>query len=85
MGDDGRPPRIIDSDEQIPIIADRLNVYLTDDNANLQQWVKDFKGKYPSDNYRIIGVDPNAQLIQIQVPSSERESLGKRLPQELPR
>lgn len=85
MGDDGRLPRIIDSDEQIPIIADRLNVYLTDDNANLQQWVKDFKGKYPSDNYCVIGIDPNAQLIQIQVPSSERESLGKRLPQELPR
>lgn len=85
IGDDGRRPRIVDSDEQIPIIADRINVFLTDDNANLQQWVEDFKAKYPSDNYRIIGADPNSQMIQIEVPPSEREALGKRLPQELPR
>lgn len=84
-GEDGKAPEVIDSDDQIPILSDRLNIFLTDSDADLQQWVNDFKAQYPDAAYRVIGWDPNVQLIQIQVPADEREAIGKRLPDELPR
>ncbi|MCD8506631.1 MAG: TetR/AcrR family transcriptional regulator [Alkalibacterium thalassium] len=49
-------------------------IYFEDKNADLNKWVQDFKQIYPSDNYQVIGYDPNVRMIQIQIPEGQRDN-----------
>lgn len=66
------------------VIANRLNVYFEDENADLNRWAHDFKRAYPSDDYRIIGADPNVRMIQIQIPEDRRDRVREELNAKIP-
>ncbi|MCF0158892.1 MAG: S8 family serine peptidase, partial [Veillonella sp.] len=85
VGEHGEEPPIIDNEGAPNVIANRLNVYLEDDNADLNQWAQDFNAAYSGDNYQIIGCDPNVKLIQIMIPENERDKIREELPSKLPR
>ncbi len=76
MTDDlGMLPPIIHNDGAPDLVANRLNIYFSDDNADLDLWIKKFKQAYPGDEYIIIGHDRNVRMIQIQIPEDARNSV----------
>lgn len=60
---------------QRPIVADRINVLVDDEELMLEQVMSDFKAMYPSDDYEVIYADENTKRLQIRVPRSERERM----------
>lgn len=101
IGDDGKLPEgtvvapITDEDGNMPpigkspdgenIVANRLNIYFENDNANLNQFAQDFKKAYPQDEYTIIGCDRNVKMVQIQVPTDQRDRVRDEMVSKLPR
>lgn len=82
----------IDSDEQITydqdsltmIVSDRLNILLRGDNKNIDQFARDFKEKYPGNEYQIIYYDDKTYRLQLRVPEDEREVLKQKMPNQFP-
>lgn len=101
IGDDGKLPEgtvvapITDEDGNMPpigkspdgenIVANRLNIYFENDNANLNQFAQDFKKAYPQGEYTIIGCDRNVKMVQIQVPTDQRDRVRDEMVSKLPR
>lgn len=80
VGDGGIMPPIVSNPGTPDVIDNRLNIYFENENADLNKWVRDFKRLYPSDNYQIIGYDPNVRMIQIQIPEGQRNNIREELP-----
>lgn len=83
VGEDGQMPPIIDNEGSPDVVANRLNVFFENENADLNKWAHDFKQLYPGENYQIIGVDPNTKLIQIMIPERERDKIREELPKRI--
>lgn len=76
---------IIDNpDDKRPIVGNRLNVLLDDENLTITGFAADFKNAYPDDKYSIIYADPITKRLQIKVPSDERETVKRELVNKLP-
>lgn len=82
-GDNGETPDIVHNEGFPDIIANRLNIYFENEDADLNKWVQDFKRLYPSDDYSVIGYDENVKIIQIQIPESERQIIREELPSKI--
>ena len=82
MGDDGTPPPVHKQPGKPDIIANRLNLYFEDDDADLQAFASEFKSIYADEKYQIIGCDDKVKFIQIQIPEEEREQIRQALPQQ---
>jgi subtilisin family serine protease len=63
------------------IASDRLNIYidLKGDSRNMLRWARAFKREYPGKEYSISYYDYDLELIQILVPSTEREIIKSTL------
>lgn len=83
INENGEYPSIEHNDGAPDIIANRLNIYFEDENADFNQWAKDFKKAYPSDEYTIIGWDENVKMIQIQIPEDKRNTVRKEINDKL--
>ena len=83
VGDDGQRPPVVSNPGAPDVIDNRLNIYFENDQANLDKWAEDFKKIYPSDEYQIIGYDPNVRMIQIKVPAGQRNNIREELPQKI--
>ena len=85
--DNGEGPQLIDNPE-VPggpqIIADRLVLFMEDDNGNLDALARDFKQAYPGDQYRIIGMDRYVKSITIKIPANERETIRETINGKIP-
>lgn len=75
MGEGGEEPPIIEQPGVPNIIANRLFLYLENENDNVEALARDFKKVYPDDKYSIIGYDKEVKLLIIQIPESEREHI----------
>ena len=67
------------------IALDRLNIYL-DQKGNprtMLKWARAFKRAYPGKEYEITYYDKELDILQIMVPSSEREVIKNSLPGQL--
>lgn len=64
------------------IIANRLNVLMENDDKSIMDLARDFKQKYPGDQYQVVYYDDVVKRMQIVVPEAEREAMKERLPQE---
>lgn len=64
------------------IIANRLNVLMENEDKSIMDLAKDFKAKYPGDQYKVVYYDDVIKRMQIVVPENEREAIKARLPQE---
>lgn len=85
IGDDGKTPLpIIENDNAPDVIANRLNLYFEDDQADLNKFAKEFKEAYPSDEYKIIGCDDNVKWIQIQIPENDRNKVRNEINSKIP-
>ena len=82
-GEDGTPPPIAERPGMPDIIANRLLLFMEEDNGDIDALAKDFKQAYPGDKYSIVGVDRNIKLLAIQIPEAEREQIRKTISQKL--
>lgn len=86
IGDDGKPAPIV-SQPNVPgnpsIIANRLILFLEDENGDLDRLASDFKQAYPGAQYRIIGMDRNVKSLVIEIPENQRETMRENLPSQL--
>lgn len=86
--DQGVLPPIDDNDPirrdpgQPVIIENRLNVLMENSDKSIMDLARDFKQKYPGDQYKVVYYDDVVKRMQIVVPSEEREAIKERLPGE---
>ena len=76
-----------ESADGMSIIAlDRFNVYLDQkgNSKTMLKWARAFKRAYPGKEYEITYYDKELDILQIMVPSSEREMIKTSLPGQLP-
>ena len=83
IGDGNIMPPIVSNPGTPDVIDNRLNIYFENENAELNKWAQDFKRLYSSDNYQIIGYDPNVKMIQIQIPEGQRNNIREELPMKI--
>lgn len=83
VGEDGSLPPVVSNPGTPDVIDNRLNIYFEDEQADLNKWVQDFKHIYPSEEYQIIGYDPNVKMIQIQIPAGQRNRIREELPNKI--
>lgn len=76
---------IVTGDDGRRIVGNRLNIILDSDadDQTFRQWANEFKSLYPDDVYSIVFYDPNTKLLQIQVPSAERDRIMNSLPGQI--
>lgn len=84
VGDDGSMPPIIENPGAPSIISNRLNIYFEDENTDLNGFASEFKRLYPGNDYKIIGVDENVKMLQIQIPESRRDFIRDNLNAQMP-
>ena len=86
-------PTLGEGGSEIPIIrqpgvpntiANRLFLFLEDENDNIDALAQDFKKAYPTDNYSVIGYDKEVKLLVIQIPEYEREQIRKTINSKIP-
>lgn len=83
-GEDGALPPIIRNPGKAPAIANRLILFLEDDNDNIDALAADFKRAYPGSQYIIIGYDREVKSMVIQVPESERNEIRETINERIP-
>lgn len=66
------------------IIADRLILYLEEDDGDLDALADDFRKTYTSDKYKIIGYDQYVKSLTISVPPEERDNVRETINDRLP-
>ncbi len=86
-GDNNIPPYDDDditSDDGRQVVGDRLNVILdAADDQTFNKWADEFKALYPDEEYKVVYYDRMTQLLQVQIPSEEREQIMQALPTQI--
>lgn len=82
--DDGSLPPIEREPGVPPVIANRLFLFLEDENDNIDDLAVDFKQTYPGDQYSIIGFDRDVKSLLIQIPETERDEIRKTINSKIP-
>lgn len=77
MGEGDEEPPIIEQPGAPNIIANRLFLYMENEDDNVEALAHDFKQAYPDDKYSIIGYDKEVKLLVIQIPENERDQIRK--------
>lgn len=84
MGEGGEEPPIVEQPGVPNIIANRLFLYMENENDNVDALARDFKQAYPDDKYSIIGYDKEVKLLVIQIPENERDQIRKTINSKIP-
>ncbi|MCC5944869.1 MAG: S8 family serine peptidase [Bernardetiaceae bacterium] len=75
---------IVDSPDSVRrIVADRLNIALTGENKNIEEFAKLFKKEYPDKVYKILYYDTLTYRLQVRIPADRREELKTEIPERL--
>mgnify|MGYP001661328059 CR=1 FL=1 len=83
-GADGEMPPLIEEPGMPTRIANRLILFPTGQNPDVDALARDFKQAYPGDAYNIIGVDRNVPYLVIEVPQDERERISAEINGKIP-
>lgn len=81
---DGKLPPIIEEPGMPSRIANRLILFPTGPNPDVDALARDFKRAYPGDAYNIIGVDRNVPYLVIEIPENERERISGEINGKIP-
>ena len=85
--DNNLPPHTDDDvvdDNGRQVVGDRLDVILdAADEQVFNKWADEFKALYPGDDYKVVYYDKLTQLLQIQIPSDERNKIMEDLPKQI--
>lgn len=84
LGEGGIEPPIISQPGTPNIIANRLFLFMEDENGDIDGLARDFKQVYPGDQYSIIGYDKEVKLLVIQVPENERDEIRQTINSRIP-
>lgn len=75
MGEGGTLPPIVEQPGMPNVMANRLFLFMENENDDVEALAKDFKKAYPGDQYSIIGFDKEVKLLVIQIPEAERDQI----------
>lgn len=84
VNEDGNMPPIIKQPGAPDIIANRLLLFLENENDNVDALAKNFKKAYSGDKYSIIGYDREVKLLAIQIPENERSQIRETINNKIP-
>lgn len=84
LGEGGTDVPIIEQPGVPNIIANRLFLFMEEENDNIEALAQDFKKAYPEDKYSIIGFDKEVKLLVIQIPEEEREQIRQTINDKIP-
>lgn len=82
--EDGTDAPIVSQEGMPDIIADRLILFMEDENDDLESLAEDFKKAYPGDEYNIIGYDREVKMLVIMVPEKERANIRETINSKIP-
>ncbi len=82
--EDGQIPPIEREPGGPPVIANRLFLFLENENDNVDALAADFKKAYPGDQYSIIGFDRDVKSLLIHIPENEREEVRRTINAKIP-
>lgn len=83
-GEEGELPPIVREPGVPPTIANRLFLFLEDENDTVDAFAEDFKKAYPDDRYNIIGFDREVKSLLIEVPEAERDEIRNTINDRIP-
>ena len=75
LGEDGSNIPIVEQPGVPKTIANRLFLFIENENDNIEVLAQDFKKAYPGNQYSIIGYDKEVKLLVIQIPENERDQI----------
>lgn len=84
LGEDGAAIPIAEQPEAPNTIANRLLLFMENENDNIESLAQDFKKAYPGNQYSIIGYDQEVKLLVIQIPENERDQIRQGINSKLP-
>jgi subtilisin family serine protease len=84
MGEGGVLPPVVEQPGMPNIMANRLFLFMEDENDDIESLAKDFKQAYPEDIYSIIGCDKEVKLLVIQIPEAERDHIRQTINSKIP-
>lgn len=84
LGEDGSDIPIVERPGAPNTIANRLFLFMEDENDNIEALARDFKKAYPGDQYSIIGYDKEVKLLVIQIPENERDQIRQTINSKIP-
>lgn len=84
MGEGGQEIPIIREPGVPNTIANRLFLFMENENDNVEALAEDFKKAYPEEKYSIIGYDKEVKLLVVQVPESERNHIRQTINEKIP-
>ena len=82
--EDGEIPPIEREPGVPPVIANRLFLFLENENDNVDALASDFKKAYSGEQYSIIGFDRDVKSLLIQIPDNERDEIRRTINSKLP-
>lgn len=86
-------PIVNEDGDELPIIrqpgvpntiANRLFLFMENENDNVDALAQDFKKAYPDDKYSIIGYDKEVKLLVVQIPENERNQIRQTINAKIP-
>lgn len=75
-------PEIIRDPGMPAIIGNRLNILMENEDKSIMDLAKDFKTKYPDDQYKVVYYDDVIKRMQLEVPREERIKLKSEIPSQ---
>lgn len=84
MGEGGTLPPIVEQPGMPNVMANRLFLFMENENDDVEALAKDFKKAYPGDQYSIIGCDKEVKLLVIQIPEAERDQIRQTINSRIP-
>lgn len=82
--EDGVVPSIERAPGLPPVVANRLFLFLEDEDENIDVLASEFKRVYPGEQYAIIGFDRDVKSLLIQVPENERDDIRRNINSKIP-
>ncbi len=79
----GEMPNIIREPNIPAYIANRLFLFIDNENKTVDDLAKAFKDAYPDDKYSIIGYDRDVKYVVVEIPEDERSQIRENLPRQL--
>mgnify|MGYP004525636703 CR=1 FL=1 len=82
--EDGNLPPIQSNPGEPDVIANRLFLFLENENDNIDSFAQDFKKAYPGEQYQIIGFDRDVKMLVVQIPENERDEIRNTINSRIP-
>lgn len=84
LGEGGSDIPIVEQPGAPNTIANRLFLFMENENDNVEALARDFKKAYPGSQYSIIGYDKEVKLLVIQIPENERDKIRQTINAKIP-